>query len=154
MSATSQQQARDSALGTARVVVRRQISASPEEVFEAWTDAEGMRQWMRPGPTADARITLDVRKGGSYRIDMIRGADVYEHRGEYLEVDPPRRLQFTWISKGTKETPSVVTVELTPSEGGTALVLTHERLPDAQAATGHEKGWSEIVDQLVARYAR
>lgn len=139
--------------GTARLVLRRQISASPAEVFEAWTDAEGMRQWMRPGPTTDARITLDVRKGGSFRIDMIGGADVFEHRGEYLEVDPPRRLQFTWISKGTRETPSVVTLDFAPSEGGTALVLTHERLPDAQAATGHEKGWSDIVDHLAARFA-
>lgn len=132
-----------------RVRIRRRIEATPPEVFEAWTDAEGMRQWMRPGDMADAECDLDVREGGEFRIMMITpDGQRLEHRGEYRVVDPPRRLVFTWISPGTQQRETLVTVELSDHDGGTELVLTHERLPDETAAERHEGGWGSIVQKL------
>src|SRR5215210_6581207 len=84
------------------LVVRRTIDASREKVFAAWTDAASMGKWMRPGPSSDARAKLDVRVGGRFEIDMIGDGTVYHHEGEYLTVDPPRKLAFTWISDGTE----------------------------------------------------
>jgi uncharacterized protein YndB with AHSA1/START domain len=135
-----------------RLVVRKRLPASREEVFAAWTDAEGMRAWMRPGPTHEARVTLDVRVGGQYRIDMIGQGQTFVHTGEYLEIDPPARLVFTWISEGTEQRASIVTIELEARGADeTELVLTHEALPSAQSAEAHRGGWTEIVDNLAAR---
>lgn len=134
--------------GDALLVVRKHVAASPEAVFAAWTDPESLRVWMCPMDVEEARAELDVRVGGRFRIDMIAGDEVYRHTGEYVEVDPPRRLAFTWTSPATNERPSRVTVQLEPTETGTEVVLTHERLPDRRSAERHEAGWASILDKL------
>jgi uncharacterized protein YndB with AHSA1/START domain len=136
------------AQGSGVVEVRKLLSATPEEVFAAWTDPASMAKWMRPGgKTQDSRVELDVRVGGKYRVDMIGENEVHEHTGEYLIVDPPRKLSFTWISKGTRGERSVVTVTLHPRGDKTELVLTHESLPEATRES-HRGGWTEIIDNL------
>jgi uncharacterized protein YndB with AHSA1/START domain len=138
--------ARDSETSLA---ITRRIAASPKDVFDAWTNPESLRLWMRPTGGADARVTADVRVGGKYRIDMIDGkGKVYEHTGEYLMVDPPRTLKFTWISEGTEHRASTVTIALRPVGNETELTLTHEGLPTAKATDGHRRGWTEILDEL------
>jgi uncharacterized protein YndB with AHSA1/START domain len=130
--------------------VRRLLSATPEEVFAAWTDPKSMSKWMRPGvSTKDSRVDLDVRVGGKYRIDMIGETEVHEHTGEYLVVDPPRKLAFTWISKHIGGERSVVTVTLHPRGDKTELVLTHEGLAES-AREPHRGGWTEILEQLAS----
>jgi uncharacterized protein YndB with AHSA1/START domain len=85
-----------------RLEVRHTIAASPEEVFDAWTDAEFMMRWMRPGPGMDCRCQLDVRVGGGFEIDMIApDGTTIPHTGTYRVVDRPRKLVFTWVSAPT-----------------------------------------------------
>lgn len=130
--------------GTHRVVVRRTVSAPRAEVYALWTDAERMPAWILDGGSA----TLDVRVGGKYHLDMHYQGKSYPHDGEYLEVTPPERLVFTWISEGTNWKPSIVTVELTDLGERTEVVLTHEGLPDSDAAISYEQGWNEILQWL------
>jgi uncharacterized protein YndB with AHSA1/START domain len=47
-----------------RVVIRRMLPATREEVFAAWTDPESIAQWMCPGDVTRAEAQLDVRVGG------------------------------------------------------------------------------------------
>ena len=129
------------------LVVRRVIRASREEIFDMWTHAERLRLWMRPPRATGASAESDARVGGSYRIVMHGDRD-YDHHGEYLVVDRPSKLSFTWISEGSHYQTSVVTVELFDRGGGqTELVLTHERLPQEEAAR-HAEGWTEIIGEL------
>src|SRR5437868_14415590 len=71
----------------------------------------------------------------------------HEHRGEYLAIEPPSLLSFTWISAATDLLPTVVTVELFASGTGTEVVLTHRRLPPARLDS-HRKGWTDILGAL------
>jgi uncharacterized protein YndB with AHSA1/START domain len=71
----------------------------------------------------------------------------YEHRGEYLAIEPPSLLSFTWISKATDLRPTVVTIEFLERGSGTELVLTHQRLPQASFES-HRQGWTTIVREL------
>lgn len=133
------------------LTVRRRIAATPEKVFDAWTNAKGMEKWMCPGPTERADVELDVRVGGRFRIDMHGAGQVHEHTGEYLELERPKRLVFTWVSKSTGGRDSRVTVELEPADGGTDVVLTHEGLPSEESAQNHEMGWASILEKLDGR---
>lgn len=135
--------------GAEVLVVRRVLPAPRERVFAAWLDAESLAQWMRPDTVAATVVEVDPRVGGRFRIAMQRGDGEVEHRGEYLAIDPPRRLEFTWISAYTDTRPTVVTVELHEREGGTELVLTHRRLP-ASRVDAHRQGWTDIVRNLGA----
>lgn len=134
--------------GGGRLEIERVLPAPPERVWAAWTDAAGMRRWMCPGTVEEARVELDVREGGSFRVDMIDGDTTYRHTGRYLTVDPPRRLSFTWVSPATGNAESVVTVELRPAGDGTTLTLVHERLPSAESAERHREGWGSILEKL------
>ena len=130
------------------LVVRRQIAVPREQVFEAWLDSESLAQWMRPGDTTMATVTVDPRVGGGFRIVMdgpSHGA--VEHHGEYLAIEPPSLLSFTWISRPTEHKVTVVTIEFHERDAGTELVLTHRALP-AKAVEGHRKGWTDVVRLL------
>jgi len=131
-----------------RLVVRKLIAAPREEVFAAWSDPENMRHWMCPGDVVTAEAQLDFRVGGQFRIRMKDEREDYDHTGAYLVIEPPSKLSFTWISKGTELKTTLVTVELFEREGGTELVLTHERFPSAGRVEPHKRGWSRIADLL------
>jgi uncharacterized protein YndB with AHSA1/START domain len=134
-----------------RLVVRRLMPASRERVFAAWTDPEGMREWMCPGSVVSTEATLDVRVGGAFRIVMNNKDSRVEHTGEYKVVDPPSKLVFAWISENTDYQPTLVTVELLDRGKQCELVLTHERFPRPDKVEDHERGWTAIVDRLARR---
>ena len=129
------------------LVVRRVIPVSRERVFAAWLDPASLATWMFPAPATSAEIELDPRVGGRFRIVMHKPDGAVEHTGEYLAIEPPARLQFTWISVNTGHQPSVVTVEFLDRGAATEVVLTHRRLPSAQV-DGHRAGWTDIVRKL------
>jgi uncharacterized protein YndB with AHSA1/START domain len=131
------------------LVVRRQIAVPRERVFEAWLDSESLAHWMRPGNFTHATVTVDPRVGGGFRIVMegrTDGGD-YEHRGEYLAIEPPSLLSFTWISNATDHKPTVVTIEFHERGTGTELVLTHRRLAP-KAVEAHREGWTDVLRLL------
>lgn len=131
------------------VVVRRTISAPRDRVFAAWLDPASLAVWMCPGPVRGARAEVDPRVGGSFRIVMRHPNGDADHWGEYLVIDPPSKLEFTWQSAATDRQPTMVTVEFHDEGDGTEVVLTHRRLPEPQIAA-HRKGWSDIVQKLDA----
>ena len=133
------------------LVVRRVLAVPRERVFAAWLDPASLARWMCPGDVRRTTAEVDARVGGAFRIVMEHGRGGTEHTGEYLEIDPPSRLAFTWISVNTDLRATLVTVELLQrgggGGGGTELVLTHRRLPPAQVES-HRRGWSDIVRRL------
>jgi len=128
------------------LVIRRVLPVPRERVFTAWLDPASLARWMGTGEGADI-TALDPRVGGTFRIVMRhRGASV-EHWGEYLAIERPSLLSFTWLSANTDHRPTVVTVELLDRGDSTELILTHRRLPRHQV-DAHRRGWTEIVAAL------
>ncbi len=136
--------------------VERRLDASPEQVFDALTEPAKMNQWFFGIPEGRAEVEQDLRVGGKYVVRMY-DADGAESKcdqaeearfaphGEYLEIDPPRKLVFTWISEGFVDD-STVTIELKQDGDGTLLTLQHE-LP-ADAVDPHTHGWNECLGHL------
>ena len=133
----------------------RRIAATPAEVFEAWTRADQVNQWLIPAGPDSTRAQLDAPVGGRFHIDMTNAGTVVPHDGEYLRLERPHLLEFTWVSPYTDHKRSVVTVELKAAgRGETDLTLTHKLLPSAKAVEDHTGGWTAALDELVAHYAR
>jgi uncharacterized protein YndB with AHSA1/START domain len=129
------------------VVIRRLIPAPREQVFAAWLDPKSVAQWMQPGNVAHTTVEIDPRVGGTFRIVMAHGGGDADHWGQYLIIEPPSLLSFTWVSANTDLQPSVVTIELREMASGTELTLTHRRLP-AGKIEAHREGWTDIVRKL------
>jgi uncharacterized protein YndB with AHSA1/START domain len=119
------------------------IQAPPDAVFPYFVDPERMIAWK----AVDA--TLDPRPGGIFRID-VTGHDVA--LGEYVEIDPPRRVVFTfgWESEGSPLRPGGSTVEVTlvPEGEGTRVRLVHTGVPE-EIRAGSTKGWDHYLPRLV-----
>lgn len=131
-----------------QVRVTHRFQASAERVFDAWLDAEGAARWMFATPTGEmVRAEIDPRVGGTFRfVDRRDGEDV-DHTGEYLEIDRPRRLVFTFSVDGSEA--DRVTLEIAPLESGCELTLTHEMSPAwAEYAERAKEGWSTMLEGL------
>jgi uncharacterized protein YndB with AHSA1/START domain len=135
------------------VVVRRTIAAPRERVFNAWLDPATLARFMLPGDVTHATAEVDAQVGGRFRIVMAHGRGGAEHWGEYLVIERPARLSFTWISDSTDRRATTVTIDLHERhDGGTDLVLTHRGLTD-RSAQAHERGWGSITEKLGASLA-
>ena len=134
-----------------KLVVRRTIAATREELFDAWLDAKSLQEWMRPGSVQSTRARVDPRVGGRYEIVMIGENAEFAHNGEYRIIDRPAKLAFTWISRGTNDQPTLVTVEFLDRGRKTEVVLTHEGLPNEKSVADHTAGWSDILEKLDAK---
>ena len=130
-------------------VVEREIriAARPEIVFDFFVDPEKMKQWK--GRNAE----LDPRPGGVYRVEINDQAIA---RGEYVEVEAPSRVVFTWgwegqdAGAGEHAVPtgsSRVEVDLTPDGDGTLVRLRHLDLPE-QSREIHGQGWDLYLGRL------
>lgn len=134
--------------------VTRRIEAEPGTVFRAWTEPERMKRWMAPEGYTVAEVEADPRVGGRFRVRMEgpEGA-VHTAAGSYREVDPPRRLVYTWDweEEDARLGGTLVTVEFRGGDDGTTeVVLTHELFPGPDAVADHEKGWTSCLDRLEA----
>jgi uncharacterized protein YndB with AHSA1/START domain len=133
----------------------RIVEASPEDVFAAWTDPAVLARWFGPGSITTPDVELDARPGGDYRFGMLDDdGSRFTVVGTFREVQPPRRLQFTWRwEDGVPHTfESVVTIELEPVGNATALTLVHGGFPDDVAASGYSTGWENSLPKLLALF--
>jgi len=122
--------------------VETRVQASPDVVFAFFIDPDKYRRWQGRG------AELDPHPGGTYRVDMDRTNVVL---GEYVEVDPPNRVVFTWGFEGNPALPpgaSRVEVTLIPDGDGTIVRLRHSGLPDEEAREQHLMGWRLFLDRL------
>ena len=132
-------------IGTESIEVRRVLPAPIDEVFRWWTEPELLVRWMSPIGHVEAEV--DLRVGGRLRIVMRDGAMEIEHDGEYVEIDRPRRVAFTWQSRFTAGV-SLVTVSLkADGDSSTHVLIVHSQLPTS-ATESHGGGWAAMLARL------
>lgn len=129
------------------LTIKKRLPAPPEVVFDAWTTAEHMAGWVSPMTTASVP-KLDLRVGGEFQIDMHGDEKDYVHTGKYIEIDRPNKLVFSWLSDGTQQKETIVTLDFEADSEGTVLTLTHDRFPTEESRNNHEQGWTVIADKL------
>ena len=134
------------------VRVTRRFGASAERVFDAFLDPDRARRFMFATPTGQVvRAEVDARVGGRYTFTDRRDGEDVEHVGEYLVIDRPRRLVFSFsVAKHTADADRV-SIDIVPLETGCELTLTHEMKPEwAEYAGRTEQGWADILAGLAA----
>jgi uncharacterized protein YndB with AHSA1/START domain len=135
-----------------QAVVLHRFTVPAERVFDAWLDVTLLGRWMF-GPTVReeriVRLALEPKVGGKFSLVVDRQGTEVDHVGEYLEIDRPRRLVFTWATRDSLPDTSRVIVEITPLEKGCDLKLTHEM--GAQWAAFADKAagsWTKMLTAL------
>jgi uncharacterized protein YndB with AHSA1/START domain len=129
------------------------FDAPRERVWRAWTDPAALKQWFRTAPDFTTPVAeVDLRVGGRFRLGMQGpGVDeMYIATGEYLEIQPPEKLVFTWTWEGTEDPETLVTVELRSAGSKTEVKLRHEGFEAVESRDLHASGWQGCLTQLAA----
>lgn len=119
------------------------VAAEPSAVFELFTTESGLCEWMA------AEASVDLRPGGAWRWVHDNGNAC---SGEYVEIEPPDRLAFTygWESGEFSDVApgsTLVVVEFEPTERGTRVAVRHRGLVGDRAAN-HIAGWTHFLGRL------
>jgi len=94
-------------------------------------------------------IELDVRVGGTFRIEMQHAEEgEMVITGIYREILPPEKLVFTWASKHTQYKDSLVTLDFLARGEATELILLQTQLPDEEAVKLHMAVWPQLLEHL------
>jgi uncharacterized protein YndB with AHSA1/START domain len=128
---------------TDRFIVQRVYAVQPDLLYAAWTNVSTLSRWFGCGD--DMLWTVhawDVREGGAIEVSLDFGGKPYEVRGEFLVVDPPRRLRYRWDADQTVD----VTIE--PSRDGSLLTLEHSWSPTDEDRSMIHAGWKSALEQL------
>jgi uncharacterized protein YndB with AHSA1/START domain len=127
--------------------VERILPARPETVYDAWLDERSLRRFMCPAPGQATEVAVDPRVGGSLRVVMSFPDGQSEINGEFVALDRPERLSFTWRTDvGDPE--SIVTVLLAPhGEDQTHMTIIHSRQPPALVPR-YQAGWASVAERL------
>jgi uncharacterized protein YndB with AHSA1/START domain len=125
--------------------IERVIAATPERLFELWTEPEQLVKWWGPEGATTPKHAIDVRPGGRWRTTM-RLANGSDHTvsGIYRAIEPPKRLVFTWgwdDDAGMRGHETEVTVTFEPTTGGTRMRLVQQAFVDKDSRDRHEQGW-------------
>jgi uncharacterized protein YndB with AHSA1/START domain len=139
------------------ITLMRRIAARPSIVFEALTTAEGVAAWWGPDDLPLLSAEVDARVGGAFHM-RFRTADGIQHKasGEFLVVDPPRRLvmSWRWVEGGEPDEvgrTSRVEIDLKPVGAGVELTFIHADLATPASEISHRAGWTNSVEKLVRR---
>lgn len=122
------------------------IKADPAQVFSALTEKAQLERWFAP------KAELDLKTGGIFNIQWMPGMG---EGGKILTVEPSRQFSFTWEGQFSPS-PTTITFDLTPEDGGTRLTLTHSGIGEGagwEAYAGMDvlgKGWDGHLQDLTS----
>lgn len=142
-------------LSAGTILAEVSIAAPPERVFSALASAEVTKWWGSDDSYRTTGWEGDVRVGGHYRATGVgNDGKAFGVRGEYLEVDPPRRLVQTWEPDWDEGSRTTVTYLLEAIQGGTRVTLRHTGFGERrESCAAHGEGWELVLGWLDAHAA-
>jgi uncharacterized protein YndB with AHSA1/START domain len=128
----------------------------PQRVYDAILSTEMIGRFMF-GPLLREETILHIRNeprvGGGFSYKVRRGEHEIDHVGKFLELDPPKRIAFTWAiaGEGDDGDPSIVTIDITPTPEGCSVRLMHEMPPEWADFVDRSRGaWEKMLGVLAA----
>jgi|tagenome__1003787_1003787.scaffolds.fasta_scaffold20931914_4 uncharacterized protein YndB with AHSA1/START domain len=139
--------------GRLDLVVTRLLPAPPARVFAALTRPDDVARWWGPRGFTTPEIELDLRVGGRYRFTMQPpDGDPFHLSGEFVEVEPPSSLAYTfrWDEPTPDDRETVVTLTLAAVGGETQLSVAQREFGTQERLELHRGGWNDSLDKLSA----
>ena len=131
--------------------LERLVHAPPDSAFAACVEPEKIAEWWGPYGFTASSVELDARVGGSYRLAMHPPeGDVFHIRGEFREIDRPRRLVYTfeYEEPDPDDRETVVELSFLDDVAGTRVVLDQGPFETEARRALHEAGWTDTLERL------
>lgn len=133
------------------VHLHRVLTAKPEKVYRAFVESDAMASWLPPNGFTGKVHHMDAKVGGTFRMSFTNftSGTVMGFGGEYLELVPNERLQYTdKFDDPNLSGVITVTVTLKKVSVGTELNIVQEGLPDVIPVEACYLGWQESLLNL------
>ena len=144
------------------LMLERVVDASPEKIWQAWTDPELLKQWFCPRPYIVTECEINPRRGGMFRV-VIESPEGERHPVEGCILEAVKNVRLTWttmLSEGFRPTdgptldlPFTAIIDLEAIPQGTkymaVAVHTDATLRKRHAEMGFEQGWGIALDQML-----
>ncbi|WP_144529897.1 SRPBCC domain-containing protein [Peribacillus simplex] len=132
---------------TTTLKMTRNFDVVPERVFDAWLNPEMMRQWFFTLKGTNKVAKNDPQVGGTWEIIDHRDGKDYRAIGEYLEMDSPNKLVFTFKMPQFSESEDTITVELKELQQGCEMTFYQNII------VPHEENWIESdIEKALGEY--
>ena len=133
--------------------LERVFDAPAKRVFQLLSEPAELATWWGPHGFTTPEIVLDLRAGGSYRFTMQPPEGKAFHlSGDFVEVQPPDRLSFTfrWDEPDPDDRETVVDLSLDSVGGATRVLLLHGEFATEARLELHRSGWADSFERLDA----
>jgi uncharacterized protein YndB with AHSA1/START domain len=131
--------------------IERVLPGARESVFAAFSDPQELAKWWGPEGYAVANLEFEPRVGESYRIEMQPPeGDSFHLTGEFREVDPPKRLAFTfvWEPADPDDVETLAALSFRDLDGSTEVRFTQGPFKTEARRALHRDGWGDSFDKL------
>ncbi|WP_234311778.1 SRPBCC domain-containing protein [Streptomyces griseus] len=138
--------------GELRLHLRRVLDGLSPVVFRELTDPEELARWWGPDGFTIPSVESDLRPGGTYRIAMQPPeGELFHLVGEYVTVEPPERLSYTfrWENPDPDDRETVVTLSVHDVDTARSeLIVDQGDFATERRLALHEEGWSQGLGKL------
>ncbi len=134
-----------------KVTLHRVLTASPEKVFRAFSDADAFVSWLPPYGFTCKVHQMEFREKGSYKMSFTNFSTRNGHSfgGEYLEIKPNELIKYSdRFDHPNLPGEMTTTVRLSQVSCGTDLHIVQEGIPDAIPVEMSYLGWQESLEKL------
>jgi uncharacterized protein YndB with AHSA1/START domain len=130
---------------------QRVLDAPPERIFFLMTEPAELAKWWGPHGFTTPEIEIDLNVGGSYRYTMEPpDGEAFHLSGEFLEIDPPGRLVYTfrWEEPDPADRETVVVLSLDAVGEATEVSLSQGEFATEERLALHRNGWADSFEKL------
>ena len=131
--------------------ITREFEAPPELVFEQWSNPENVSYWFAPDGFTVTSCDFRPEQGGSWQVVYTSPSETCTEQGDFLEVDPRKRLVFTLSqlgSNGVTVSESLVVVVFEATATGTRVHFHQSGFETARRRDDHVIGWGQCFDKM------
>jgi uncharacterized protein YndB with AHSA1/START domain len=131
--------------------LHRVFHAPSERIFALLTEPAELTKWWGPHGFTTPEIELELSVGAGYRYTMQPpSGDAFHLSGEFLDIDRPQRLAYTfrWEEPDPDDRETVVILSLHAVGQATEVSLSQGEFATKERLALHRSGWTNSFEKL------
>ena len=127
------------------------LDAPRERIFRTLTEPAALAKWWGPAGFTTPEIELNLSVGDGYRFGMQPpDGELFHLAGEFIEIDPPSRLVYTfrWEEPDPDDQETVVTLSLEAIGDATEVSLSQGEFATEARLALHRNGWTDSFAKM------